>query len=421
MIEPRDTQRRRKTGRQSHHVVDVLRRDLKWRRHAGSLSEPDHSPLNVDIGRAAGLQPPTGTLRSMTETTPETIQVRSDERFDVDRLTNWLRGRLPGAEGVPDVKQFARGKANLTYLLDFGHGNEFVLRRPPLGPTAPGSHDMGREYRVLSNLWRAFPKAPKAFVFCEDSEIIGAPFIVMERRHGIVVQHTVPEVFGGGKDPVANRKLSEVVVDTLAEFHHVSPEDAGLADLGHPDGFLQRQVTGWTKRWQAAKHEENPLADEVSAWLAANMPASPPPTLIHNDWRLDNMAVSPADPGQSVAVYDWDMCTTGDPLADLGTLMAAWHDPDEVSEQFSPMPTSAPGFLSRRAAIDRYLERSGTLSANPTWYVVFGTFKLAGVIQQIYIRWHRGQTKDDRFEQYGQGAARLIELAHTRRTDETTK
>ncbi len=351
----------------------------------------------------------------MSEVLPETIPVRPDERIDVKRLTNWLSGRLPGADGPPNVAQFSRGKANLTYLLDFGEGHQYVLRRPPLGPVAPGAHDMAREHRVLSTLWQAFPLAPRSFAFCEDSEVIGAPFFVMERKRGIVVQNTVPDVFGGGGDPVANRKLSEVVVDTLAEFHAVTPRDAGLEDLGRPHGFLERQVTGWAQRWEDAKHEDNPLADDVSRWLVETMPPSPPASLLHNDWRLDNMAVSEHDPGVCVAVYDWDMCTQGDPLADLGTLMAVWYDEGEMPSALNPMPTTQPGFMPRREAIDRYLDRSNLGGEHVDWYVVFGTFKLAGILQQIYIRWHRGQTRDERFARYGEGAARLIELADERR------
>ena len=201
---------------------------------------------------------------------PELIDVREDERFDERRLAEWIRGRLPGSDQPLTVRQFGRGKANLTYLLAFGEGpepTEYVLRRPPLGPVAPGSHDMAREYRVLSTLWQAFPKAAQAYVYCDDAGVIGAPFFVMQRLGGVVVQNVVPPAFGGGDDPVANRKLSEVVVDTLAEFHAVDPTAAGLGDLGRPDGFLERQVEGWIERWQRAAHEENRLADDLAEWL----------------------------------------------------------------------------------------------------------------------------------------------------------
>jgi aminoglycoside phosphotransferase (APT) family kinase protein len=343
------------------------------------------------------------------------IQVREDERFDVDALVAWMSGveGLPG--GVPRVTQFSGGKANLTYLLTFPGGEELVLRRPPLGPLAEGSHDMVREHRVLSRLWRAFDKAPRAVALCEDPSVIGAPFFLMERRPGVVVRGRVPERFGGGADPAANRKLSAVVIDTLVELHRVDPAACDLDDLGHPDGYLQRQVDGWARRWENARFADIPVADEVGMWLADRMPASPPPTLIHNDWRLDNMAVSPDDPGVCVAVYDWDMCTRGDPLTDVGTLMATWFDPGEAPEGLSMMPTTAPGWLSRANAVARYAEQTGHDVSAIDWYLVFGSWKMGVILAQIHIRWLRGQTKDDRFATLGDAARHLFELAALRR------
>ncbi len=349
---------------------------------------------------------------------PEHIEVRPDEGFDHGRLQDYLRGRLEGSEEQLEVRQFSRGKANLTYLLRFGDGpeaREYVLRRPPLGPVAPGSHDMAREYRVLSTLWQGFPKAARAYLFCEDTSVIGAEFFVMERLHGLVVQGVVPPEFGSGEDPASNRALSEVVVDTLAEFHHVSPEQAGLGDIGHPEGFMERQVSGWTGRWEKAKHEENPLAVELARWLEDHLPPAGPTTLLHNDWRLDNLAVAYDDPGKCVAVYDWDMCTRGDAFADLGTLMSVWYDPGEAPSSLNTMPTFTPGWMPRVEAINRYGSRSGFDLTHVDWYVVFGTFKLAVVLQQIYIRWLRGQTADDRFSVMGDGARQLLELAAARR------
>jgi aminoglycoside phosphotransferase (APT) family kinase protein len=343
------------------------------------------------------------------------IEVRGDERFDLDGLVEWMAGRASLPPGTPRVRQFAGGKANLTYLLEFPDGTELVLRRPPLGPVAEGAHDMNREYRVLSRLWRGFDKAPRALALCEDPSVIGSPFFVMERKPGVVVRDSVPNRFGGGSDPEANRKLSTVVIDTLVELHSVDPSGCGLGDLGHPEGFLSRQIEGWWKRWEQAKHDDDPLSDELGAWLRANVPASGPATLIHNDWRLDNMAVSPTDPGQCVAVYDWDMATRGDPLADLGTLMASWYDEGEEKSTLAPMPTTAPGWLDRRSALERYEERSGRELTHIDWYVVFGTWKLGVVLQQIYIRWLRGQTEDPRFEPLAEGARALFRVAHARR------
>jgi len=352
----------------------------------------------------------------------DVIEVREDERFDVARVADSLRGKIPGSDGPLRVRQFGGGHANLTYLLEYGPFDasgraavEYVLRRPPLGPVAATSHDMNREYRVLSKLWQAFPLAPRAFLFCDDPAIVGADFLVMERRHGVVVRNAIPEVFGGGRDPEANRKLSEVVIDTLVAFHQVDPAAVGLAKLGKPDGFLERQVTGWAARFDRAKTGEIPVAEELRRWLLDERPKSGTPTLVHNDWKLDNMAIDPEDPGRCVAVYDWDMCTLGDPLCDLGTLLGLWSDAGEAMAGSNPMPTQTPGFLSRAEAADRYCRKMGIDPQSVPYYVVFGTFKMAVVLQQIYHRYHLGQTQDERFAALGRLAEGLFELAAKRR------
>jgi len=350
--------------------------------------------------------------------TSDVISIREGEGFDEAALAAYLKGRLEGADRPLEARQFGGGHANLTYLLRFGGGEdlvEYVLRRPPLGPVAASAHDMHREYRALSALHRGFPLAPRAFLYCDDPSVIGATFFVMERRHGVVVRGAVPPEFGGGQDAQANRKLSQVVMDVLAEFHAVDPQAVGLADLGKPEGFLRRQVEGWAGRFERSKTREMPLAEELSRWLLETLPASPAPTLLHNDWRLDNMAVASDDPGRCVAVYDWDMCTLGDPLADLGTVLAAWADPGEAAAGTQPMPTTLAGWLSRAEATARYGERSGRDVSTMPWYLVFGTFKLAVVLQQIYHRFHRGQTRDTRFAAFEALADGLFRLASGRR------
>jgi len=349
---------------------------------------------------------------------PEVIEVRADERFDAARLADYLKGRIDGADGPLEVQQFGGGHANLTYLLRYGEGDdvlEYVLRRPPLGPVAKSSHDMHREYRALSKLWQGFDKAPRAYLYCEDPEIIGADFLVMARRNGIVVRNAVPEVFGGGSDPVANRKLSHVVIDTLAEFHAVDPASVGLSELGRPAGFLERQVKGWNGRYERAKTGDDRVAEEVMRWLEANLPKTPRDTLVHNDWKLDNMAVAEDDPGRCVAVYDWDMCTLGDPLCDLGTLLGLWSNRGEGSAGSNPMPTQSEGFMSREQATARYAERSDCDVGAIPYYIAFGTFKMGVVLQQIYFRYHNGQTQDERFAGLGQLATSLYHLAADRR------
>jgi len=340
---------------------------------------------------------------------PETIPIRTDEDFDHKRLAQYLAGKLPGSDLPLDVVQFAGGHANLTYLLRYGDTHEYVLRRPPLGPVAPKSHDMGREYRTLSCLYKGYPLAPRAYVFCEDTSVIGAPFFVMERRTGIVVRRTIPEEFGGGRDADVNRRISEVLIDALADLHSVDANAVGLGDIGKPEGFLLRQVEGWAGRYERAKTKEIELVAEMTAWLRDNMPKSPPPTLLHNDWRLDNMMLDSNDPGRCVAVFDWDMCTLGDPLADLGTLLSAWIEESEMIGQGQVgMPSNTPGFMTRREAVERYGKRSGIDVGNIAYYYVFGIYKIAVVLQQIYVRFHRGQTQDKRFEAMGQAAELLF-------------
>ncbi len=341
---------------------------------------------------------------------PDAIPVRAGEEIDATTIGAHLAGRIPGADGVPEIWQFPGGHANLTYLVHYPAA-DYVLRRPPYGDLPASAHDMGREYRVLSTLHRAFPEAPRAFVYCDDKTVIGAPFFVMERRHGVVVRREVPPRFGGGADPVANRKLSEVIIDTLAAFHRVDPAAAGLDTLGKPEGYLARQVKGWTDRWERARTKDVPQAAEVIRWLNDTMPPDPPATLVHNDWRLDNMAVAADDPGRCVAVYDWDMCTRGDPLTDLGTLLSTWFEEGESYAFLASMPTLVPGFMNRSQAIARYAETSGRDVSRIAYYYVFGLFKMAGVVQQLYYRWHTGQTKDARMaggEAVGEG---LIGLA----------
>ncbi len=346
---------------------------------------------------------------------PELIEVRSDECFDEEKIARFLEGKLEGSDRKLNVRQFGGGHANLTHLLRYGDGSdaiEYVLRRPPLGPVAKSSHDMNREYRALSLLWEAFPKAPRAYLYCPDRELIGADFFVMERRHGVVVRHEVPPVFGSGRDPVANRKISQAVIDALAEFHAVDPVKIGLDGLGKPEGFLERQVRGWTERYERARTKDLPIAQELSRWLIDNMPASSAWTLLHNDWKLDNMALSAEDPATCVAVYDWDMCTVGDPLCDLGTLLCSWLNRDEgAASGPSAMPTQTTGFMSRDEAIGRYAERAGRDVTLIPYYHVFGVFKMAVVLQQIYFRFHEGQTQDTRFAGMEAGAEGLFRRA----------
>jgi aminoglycoside phosphotransferase (APT) family kinase protein len=348
-------------------------------------------------------------MTGVTASDPEIIAVREDERFDPGPLEAWLRANLPDTVGAMSVAQFGGGHANLTYMVAFADGADYVVRRPPLGPVAPSAHDMEREHRVLAPLSKVFDKAPVSYIYCGDESVIGAPFHVMERRHGFVIRKEVPERFAG--DPALSRRIGEMLIDTLADLHLVDAEAAGLGGLGHPQGFVERQLQGWTKRWHAAKDQDIAGIDAQVEWLAERLPSSARVSLLHNDYKLDNVLVDNVDPGRCVAVLDWDMCTRGDPLLDVGYLLNFWvqaGDPESWGLA-TGMPSDQPGFPSRAQAIERYARRTGFDLGDITWYHVFGVFKLAVIIQQIYIRYLRGQTQDARFAVFGARVAALGE------------
>ncbi len=338
----------------------------------------------------------------------EVISIREDERLDTSRLEPWLRDHLPEADGAFSLAQFGGGHANLTYLVRFGEA-EYVLRRPPLGPVAPSAHDMKREHRVLKDLWKAFPLAPRSFAVCEDEQVIGAPFHVLERRNGIVVRRELPDDRDWPEDLLC--RMGEMLIDTLAALHSVDPKDAGLGDLGRPDGFIERQLTGWTKRWRAAVNEDNSVMDSVIDWLHGRIPESQRATLLHNDFKLDNMLLDADDPAIPRAVLDWDMCTRGDPLSDLGYVLTFWGQADDDPKWIlgASMPTWNKGFPTRADVIERYSLKTGLDCSDVHWYQVFGVFKIAVILQQIYIRYLRGQTQDERFAIFGDRIAGLTD------------
>jgi aminoglycoside phosphotransferase (APT) family kinase protein len=337
----------------------------------------------------------------------DTIDVRPGEALETERLEPYLREHLPGADGPFEVRQFGGGHANLTYLLRFGE-REFVLRRPPYGPLPKGGHDMKREFRVLSKLYATFPLAPRAYVLCTDHEVIGADFVVMERRNGVVIRRNLPAFFD--RNEPGRRALSENFVDTLAALHSVDYEAAGLADLGKPEGYLARQLSGWTDRWHAAATDDRADASDLIARLAADPPVSGAPGLVHNDFKLDNAIVGTDDPTKLVAVLDWDMCTIGDPLTDLGNVLGLWLEPgDPPGFGSSTMPTDVPGFFTRAGVIARYAEKTGRDCSRAAWYHAFSVFRYAVIAQQIYARFVRGQTQDERFRNFAPYVAILVE------------
>lgn len=335
----------------------------------------------------------------MIQRDADTIEVRAEERLETTRLEPYLHEHLEGARGPLEVRQFGGGHANLTYLIRFGE-REWVLRRPPLGPVAPGAHDMRREHRVLSVLNAGYPLAPKSYLLCTDPAIIGADFFVMERRHGIAFRATIPEPWRSRPDVL--RGVGESLVDNLATLHAVDPASVGLGELGKPEGYVERQVHGWIERWHNALTPDVGPAEPFTGWLRQTMPVARRTALLHNDYKLDNTLLDAENPARTVAVLDWDMSTRGEPLMDFGALLALWGEKGDGRENtHGRMPTFHDGFMTAREAAERYARTSGADLSDLHWYVVFNVFRYAVILQQIYIRYVRGQTHDERFRDMG--------------------
>ncbi len=344
-------------------------------------------------------------------TEDDTIAVRADEDFDHQKVEQYLRNHIEGiGEGALQVRQFPSGASNLTYLVQIGDW-EGVLRRPPFGPVPPKAHDMERESGLLQKIHPVFPLAPKPYVFCNDLTILGVPFYVMELRKGVVLNYSFPA--GATSTEELCQRLSQTVVETLVEIHAIDWRAAGLSEFGHPDGFLGRQVKGWIERYYRAQTDEIPQVEPLTRWLAEHVPESPPATLIHNDFKLNNMLLSQDDLTRPVAVLDWEMTTIGDPLFDLAISLSYWVNSDDPEELQTILPTvtTLPGFISRESFMEIYAHKSGRDLSSMHFYMIFAYFKLAVIIQQIYVRWKRGQTQDERFAIFGSRIRNLITYA----------
>ena len=334
--------------------------------------------------------------------------IRQGEELDVARLEQYLRSHFPDMDGSLVVKQFPAGHSNLTYSVNFG-SQEMVLRRPPFGSKVKSAHDMGREYNVLSRLHGAFP-APRPLLHCTDESVIGAPFYLMERVRGVVLRKDLPP--GLTLSPETARRLSESFIDNLAALHRLDYNAIGLGELGKPAGYVQRQVKGWMERYHGSKTEELPEVQHITEWLGDRMPAQSDSTIVHNDYKYDNMILAEDDITRIKAVLDWEMCTLGDPLTDLGTTLAYWVDADDPPHLQIVRwgPTSIPGSLTRQQLAQRYAEKTGRSIDNLLFYYVFALFKVAVIIQQIYYRYYHGLTKDQRFASLGEVAKMLVQV-----------
>ncbi|HDZ23883.1 MAG TPA: phosphotransferase family protein [Desulfobacteraceae bacterium] len=325
-------------------------------------------------------------------------KVRQGEELDVTTIEEFLKDNIEGLHGTLEIGQFPSGFSNLTYMIRVGK-TELVLRRPPFGTKAKTAHDMGREYRILSALHPVFPYVPRPFVYTEDTSIMGCPFYVMERIQGIILRKDLPK--GLEMSPEDARRLCENLIDLHHELHSIDYKEVGLADFGRPEGYVKRQVEGWSHRYLAAKTEDAPDCERIMEWLAENMPPERArPSIIHNDYKLDNLVLDPENPLKIIGILDWEMATIGDPLMDLGCSLAYWvekNDPPEL-QSIRLMPTNIPGALTRKELVARYSEKLGVSIDNFDFYFCFGLFRLAAIAQQIYYRYYHGQTKDERFK-----------------------
>jgi aminoglycoside phosphotransferase (APT) family kinase protein len=299
--------------------------------------------------------------------------------------------------GQLQIEQFPKGHSNLTYAVRLGT-TDLVLRRPPFGAAIKTAHDMSREYRVLSALANVYPLAPRPLLYCDDEAVIGAPFFLMDRRHGVILRGSRPPATEALTRSVM-AELSGRLIDNLAELHSVDAHEAGLDDLGRPEGYVRRQIEGWTERYRRAKTDEIPAVERAAEWLASFIPSDAKPAIIHNDYKYDNLVLDPADPTRIVAVLDWEMATYGDPLMDLGTTLGYWIDPtDPEPTRMLPLgPTLLEGNLTRIELVERYQQRSGRDVGNVLFYYVYGLLKIAVIAQQIYKRFKDGHTSDPRF------------------------
>jgi aminoglycoside phosphotransferase (APT) family kinase protein len=325
---------------------------------------------------------------------------------DTARLEAFLRERLAAPDEDLGSQPFSVdllpfGYSNLTYSVQLGV-RDLILRRPPVGADVPAGHDMSREYRVLAALAPVYPRVPRPLVYCDDPAVFGAPFYMMERVDGVILRRPLPEDLNLA--PEVMRGVSEAFIDNLVAIHALDATTGALSQLGHPDGYLQRQVAGWIQRYARARTEEIPDVERVQGWLVERMPKQRYAALIHNDYKYDNLIFNPADLRDIRAVLDWEMATLGDPLTDLGTTLAYWLDaddpPDRLNIPLSDNLTTLPGNLRRAELAERYAEGSGRDLDNLVYYFVYGLFKNAVIGQQIHARYVAGLLPDPRFGRF---------------------
>ena len=330
--------------------------------------------------------------------------VREEDRFDVAKMHAWLRPFI-NQDQLPEVKQFRSGASNLTYLLSYPD-RELVLRKPPVGTKAASAHDMNREFLIQSRLQSVFPLVPKMIALCEDQSVMGSDFYVMEYVEGQIFRRDIPEGITSSDISV----MADSLINGLVQLHAV--DSSILAELNKGNGYVQRQVDGWSKRYRNALTDDVPTAEKLMAWLSANQPNDVDSCIIHGDWRIDNVVFDLAN-ARIAGVLDWELATVGDPLMDLGSALAYWVDRDDEAAFASlrRQPSHLPGMPTREEFLQRYLQLSGRQCVEFTFYEVFGLFRLAVIIQQIWARFRAGQTTNPAFAGFGDAVNTLINRA----------
>ncbi len=321
-------------------------------------------------------------------------EIRQGEELELPKLESYISDLLKDFSGIEKIQQFPGGYSNLTYLIQDKKGNEYVLRRPPFGAKIKTAHDMGREFKVLSLLQNHFDKIPQPILHCEDEDIIGTPFYLMTRLNGIILRRSIPEGLEMNLEKM--NTLSTSCIETLAELHSIDVEKTGLIDFGKPEGYIKRQVEGWIKRYYKSQTDDISDMDALAEWMEKNMPSDHRASLIHNDYKYDNLVLSTEDLS-IIGVLDWEMATVGHPFMDLGTSLAYWAEinDDDFLKYFNL--TWLPGNLTRQGVVDLYQEKTEQEIEDLLFYYIFGIFKIAVICQQIYKRYKDGYSKDSRF------------------------
>ena len=338
-----------------------------------------------------------------------TIPIRKDENLDWQSLNDHLKSVLPGLKGEPSISQFPGGKSNLTYCLKYAN-DELVIRRPPFGTRAKTAHSMVREYRIMTALKPVYPSVADTLYYTDDESIIGSEFYVMRKVDGLLIGQHIPQEWAFTAEDT--RRLCTRFWEKLIELHQVDYVSAGLADFGKPEGYIERQVLGWNRRFEKVITADVGNFNVVRDWLAANMPAdNTRHSILHGDFRIDNVILDNRDPCNILAVLDWEICALGNPLMDLGSSLAYWIEDDDPEElkQLVMQPSNAPGMLTRREILELYQDRTGLDTSDFTFYMVYGYWRLAVILQQIYFRYFHGQTQDERFRTFGLTTQKLGE------------